>query len=215
MTNILVTAAFASAHNKLLDAGREEERHFLLSTLTTAFDEVEKRQPGADRARWVNNRIDQDVERNFTNNPGSQQVSCKKGCSSCCRILVHVTSDEADLLAEKVAAEGIPVDIETLRRQATYGGEEDWVNRPNAETSCIFLSNLGTCKIYNDRPSACRKYFVVSPAIDCDKEGNFAGSVLVWSVPEAEAVACATLNLSTETDSLPKMLLKRLMPANT
>lgn len=72
-------------------------------------------------------------------------TSCKKGCDSCCKMDVQLTYFEAEYIA---LATGIP----HRNSELTSG----------YESACPFLSEKGTCSIYNYRPLLCRTYHVLS-----------------------------------------------------
>lgn len=78
-------------------------------------------------------------------------TSCQKGCSSCCKIDVHLTALEATHIAQasKLTARDNPL---------TTGHE----------SKCPFLSEKGTCSIYNYRPLLCRTYHVLTPPEMCN-----------------------------------------------
>lgn len=78
-------------------------------------------------------------------------TSCQKGCSSCCKMDVHLTALEATHIAQasKLTARDNPL---------TTGHE----------SKCPFLSEKGTCSIYNYRPLLCRTYHVLTPPEMCN-----------------------------------------------
>jgi Fe-S-cluster containining protein len=117
-------------------------------------------------------------------------VSCRAGCSACCRQLVPISRTEARHVAdvvtaleperravilarfaaakEKLEAAGL------LRRLAVLSapGNPDppvalAADYFRAGVDCPFLEH-GSCSIYADRPLRCREYVVVSPAAWCD-----------------------------------------------
>lgn len=78
-------------------------------------------------------------------------TTCEKGCSACCRMDVQLTPFEAEYIA---LATTIP-----LRRSPLTTGHE---------AACPFLSEKGTCSIYNYRPLLCRTYHVLSDPALCN-----------------------------------------------
>lgn len=82
-------------------------------------------------------------------------TSCSKGCSHCCRMDVQITSGEAEYIA---LTTGIPHDPTA---QLTKGNK----------TPCPFLSGIGDCTIYSQRPLFCRTYHALSAPKLCGTEG--------------------------------------------
>ncbi|CAH0300412.1 hypothetical protein SRABI13_04367 [Erwinia aphidicola] len=77
-------------------------------------------------------------------------TSCQKGCSSCCKMDVQLSAIEAEYISR---ASTIPANDKPL----TTGHE----------SPCPFLSEKGTCTIYNFRPLLCRTYHVLSDPALC------------------------------------------------
>jgi Fe-S-cluster containining protein len=124
---------------------------------------------------------------------GGSDVSCRKGCAACCRMLVPVSAPEAFALAESVQS------WSDARRQAAFAriGEAherldkagllsrlrelaeaphqlddeqfEPVNRTYfaLKLPCPFLIDE-SCSIYEDRPAACRELQVTSPPDLCE-----------------------------------------------
>lgn len=102
-------------------------------------------------------------------------TSCKKGCSHCCYIDVEITKDEAELLAKVCDDNDFTPDMDMLR--ALSKGK---ANVPYEDRACIFLDKeKGECKVYGNRPLACRKYFVVNDPDRCNSEKYPAGKTEV------------------------------------
>ena len=118
-----------------------------------------------------------------------RRISCRAGCGACCRQLVPVSEVEARRLAELVRslpdAERAAVEerfaraLETLSsngllaRLREPGAILDRAERRRVGleyfsrgVACPFLVNE-SCSIHPDRPLACRKYLVTSPAQHC------------------------------------------------
>lgn len=79
-------------------------------------------------------------------------TSCQKGCSSCCKIDIHLTALEATYIAQATK-------ITARDSQLTTGHK----------SKCPFLSEKGTCTIYNYRPLLCRTYHVLTPPGLCNE----------------------------------------------
>lgn len=110
--------------------------------------------PGPERARRTHAMLDQEFRINPVTN-----VTCAKGCSACCRIFPkQITADEGQLLAELIINQEVKIDLEHLAAQAQLGARG---------TACPFLNDEGACGVYQNRPAACRKYHVTSPAENC------------------------------------------------
>ena len=89
-------------------------------------------------------------------------TTCQKGCSACCKMDVQLTPFEAEYIA---LASSIPHRNSPLSK--------------GHESSCPFLSEKGTCSIYNYRPLLCRTYHVLSePELgnDLDAQGMQYGA---------------------------------------
>lgn len=130
------------------------------------------------------------------------RVSCKKGCSFCCYIHVDISDTEAQILAPKVTPD---MAIELLN-QAPHN-LATWSMMPYKERKCVFLKN-NECSVYEDRPLACRKYVVVSPAKKCNTEFE-VNTTLGVGMFQAEA-ATSAVYLKYGIGSMARQLLKFL-----
>lgn len=74
-------------------------------------------------------------------------VACGKGCSSCCKMNVSVTSIEAERLASLTGRAMARVQHPVAHAQARFAG-----------VPCPFLVNE-ECSVYEARPYACRAHF--------------------------------------------------------
>lgn len=74
-------------------------------------------------------------------------VACGKGCSSCCKMNVSVTSIEAERLAALTGRAMARVAYPIVHEQARFAG-----------IPCPFLVNE-ECSVYDARPYACRAHF--------------------------------------------------------
>jgi len=124
---------------------------------------------------------------------GGGQVSCRKGCAACCRMLVPISAPEAFSLAESMAAwpetrrqaawtrvreaqkrldqAGLLSQLRDLADASHQLGDEEFepVNRAYfaLRLPCPFLVEE-SCSIYEDRPAACRELQVTSPPEFCE-----------------------------------------------
>ncbi len=110
---------------------------------------------------------------------------CKKGCSTCCNLVVEITAIEADLIKDYVIKNFGQEEIKTLEGKL----KNDCYHYPNSQhclsddslrlkhfklnRPCSFLSPNGECTIYEVRPINCRSYLVFSDPETCKpKDGN-------------------------------------------
>jgi Fe-S-cluster containining protein len=120
------------------------------------------------RARLVHSAVDQEMEQIFSDPAVKKFVRCGKRCSHCCYSHVAITSDEADLLAQKIKEKNIQIDYAKLNIQQAAGDSiELWNKIPHPMRSCVLLDESGSCSLYEDRPSACRVNNVVSDPQYC------------------------------------------------
>lgn len=125
--------------------------------------------------------------------PGEPPISCQKGCAACCHQLVSITPDEARLLLFAAEEAGHMVDHERLERQASAFGLQGWRTLSHADKRCVMLGDDDACAVYEHRPSACRKYQVVSSPALCDIETHPGAQVAVAVSTEAEVIFSAAI----------------------
>jgi Fe-S-cluster containining protein len=155
-------------------------------------------------------------------------ISCKKGCSACCRMMVPVSAPEAFALEQAFAQYEEPTKrfltsrLDAAKQQLAEAGLLEQLTKltrssePLSDNSiepinrayyalrlpCPFLDQ-DTCLIYEDRPSACRELAVTSPAPLCD---NLL-SPAVRSVPVSVRISTVLGLLWAElTDSVPRLI---------
>jgi len=165
--------------------------------------------PGPDRAKMVHEKLDMLIAGDRAKNPLRElALSCKKGCAYCCRIQVMITPDEGALLVTKANELDLKLDYERMKEQATWEIEDYKKNAASPKVRCVFLNDNEECQVYEDRPSACRSYFVISPPADCDPvvEKN----VKVFAMPVAAILESAALNTTSPPvyTTLPRELAK-------
>lgn len=132
--------------------------------------------------------------------PG-KKISCTKGCSFCCHIFVAGSPIEAEILSKHVKPEHIPV----LEKQAAHDNAT-YPQLNYTDRKCVFLNN-GECSVYSDRPTSCRKYFVVSDPDKCNTLKNPSVKVLIHLDNNIEITAAA-LFAAQSCDSMAKQLLE-------
>lgn len=174
---------------------------------------LSKMHDGVKRARFIHRLVDEASEEAFSN-PVIQQLSpCKQGCTGCCHTQVSVTDDEAKLLALRVA-EGVSIDVAKLQIQMTVrDNSTDFYAIPYEQRRCVFLSDQGSCRIYEDRPSVCRTNAVIGDAAQCDTSEKIRPTRLV-KTPNADLVIYASFLSSRSSGSLSYMLAKALKLIN-
>ena len=184
--------------------------HALMTQIHWNWQRYSKLPPGPARARILHAEIDKVVAKD-----GSSEVSCQKGCAACCYQIVAMNDDEADLLAEHVISGRVAIDIPRLKRQIGPSASDEHWNNPalvkHADRRCVFLGADNTCQVYEDRPAACRKYFVRTDPVLCDLETNPHGKVQSMCINQAEVLTSAAYNLRINAMGfLPRQLWARL-----
>lgn len=101
-----------------------------------------------------------------------KQSSCRKGCSYCCYINVDVSHLEAEILKPFVRDQDMP----QLEKQKNLDFQ-DFLKLPYEDKKCIFLEN-NQCRVYNDRPLACRKYHVISDPELCNTKNGISTTLV-------------------------------------
>lgn len=158
-------------------------------------------------AAGINAAVDQAVAHAMQLSPDSLRITCTRGCSHCCKTNVTVTRAEAHLLLTYAGHQGVAVDWERVRRQSAHAGPVRWKVQPVEDRACVFLDAAsGECRVYEHRPTGCRKYFVITPPGDCDNIAHPGGRVLHFVAQEAELIYSAALT-ALPGASMPIMLL--------
>jgi Fe-S-cluster containining protein len=125
---------------------------------------------------------------------GGSELSCRGGCSSCCRALFDITLLDAWLLKVAFAKLAPEVQAQVLKRcqprlselRGLWPGlhnpyllnsfpEEEWLSTSEEDqTPCPLLDENGYCLVYANRPLTCRLHGL--PNIDISGE-DFDGTV--------------------------------------
>lgn len=125
--------------------------------------------------------------------PGSSRPSCRKGCDSCCHLSVRVTRQEAVTLRRYMRDRSMTIHEARLERQAETGDDLDaFAALPVADRRCVFLAD-GSCRVYDVRPMACRKYMVKTDPQLCDTVRHPGARVGILMSYEAEIFYSAAL----------------------
>lgn len=134
------------------------------------------------------------------------EVSCRKGCSHCCHQRVDMNVAEAQLILDWTHEKDMEVNWEKAELQKDWE-IQDYTKVGREAAACIFLKD-NECSIYPVRPSACRRYFVVTPAYLCDFFTFPKYEVACPADIEVEAVATAIAHIDEALLSLPAAILK-------
>ena len=157
-------------------------------------------------AHTIHGLVDESVAHTLATHPEGRNVSCRRGCASCCHLFVNITREEAELLLIVSERDDIQISWRKLEKQAQWNLAQ-WGAQPLAERRCVFLGSGDECRIYEHRPTSCRKYMVVSKPKRCDTERYRAGQVAILAPIEGEFIASAALGV-LDSGSMPRMLLQ-------
>lgn len=124
---------------------------------------------------------------------GGTALSCRGGCSACCRGLFDITLLDAVLLKNAFAALIASTQEEVLQKCSLRLAElqqrwptlqppyllnnlpdDQWTDMPDDETPCPLLDTQGRCLVYASRPLTCRLHGL--PNIDHSGE-DFDGTI--------------------------------------
>jgi Fe-S-cluster containining protein len=157
---------------------------------------------GPDRGRALHQMMDGAVA-----TAANIAVSCRAGCCGCCHSEVEITRDEAAALRERVHG-GVEIDRSRLAAQASRERmSPEWKKFWSPANRCVFLSEEGTCRIYEDRPAVCRRLLVTTPPEACTTAGATLAPVRILL---AEILLSAAVSMD---DSAFGSLSKMLQPA--
>ena len=183
----------AAANRKARDEKKQALWRAMLVRYADEFRQVQSDDPQSVAAR-VHDALEAVLQRDRAKDRASREIKCGKGCDHCCKVPVEVFPQEAARLVAAARQGGIALDADRLRRQSSYG-IENWGEQPFADRACVFLGDDGACRVYGNRPNACRKLLVVTEPALCDASKNSADSVGRWISWEAEILAAAALEL--------------------
>jgi Fe-S-cluster containining protein len=168
--------AMTASLKKIIDNARdrgekdvERIRDYIVSAMPPQIRTIKAYPPGPRRAQEIHREIDERFEGEYQKVKKTREITCRKGCAFCCHLLVHITDDEAALLADRVRG-GVEIDQEELKRQARLPDDASvWYELPPEKTRCVFLDGDNACKVYEDRPSSCRLNVSVDEPKKCDR----------------------------------------------
>lgn len=161
----------------------------------------------------VHRRIDILISNGLNNakDLNAKKVSCRAGCAHCCHLEMGVTLGEVQLLSMVIKDKQIPIDTERLRRQ-TQRPDGVWAELPLGDRQCVMLDpETKKCRVYEHRPTVCRKHHVITPPENCDHSKHPDGGLVLWFDPEAEVLMSVDHNLHG-TGVLADMLHAMLKP---
>lgn len=127
----------------------------------------------------------------------ASRLSCKRGCSNCCKQFVATSVHEGALLAQVKASRA------TLEKQSQWDATSEAWAKQYPKSTCAFLSWDGACAAYERRPSVCRTFNSISNPENCLPNSGKGMNVMLY--PEAEMVASATMSFGTT--SIPRAIL--------
>lgn len=125
------------------------------------------------KVMWIHLKLVQKMIDENTD-PMKKLITCRKGCSACCRMNVDITEVEGKLLIKYCQDHNIPIDEEYLKQQLGLEMETHMFSKHSA---CVFLKN-NECSVYAARPIPCRKFFAVDDPKYCDPKANVNQSIL-------------------------------------
>jgi Fe-S-cluster containining protein len=180
----------------------------LIKKMTTKLSKI---SDPVKRARYVHDKIDQEITA-IMGNPGVKElVQCKKKCSACCHSQVAVTQEEAELLALKID-EGVEIDFDLLNKQAQAGNSSsDYFKLSYSDRRCVFLTDDGLCKVYADRPSVCRTNYVLSEPSQCEIKSGESPSVQLLNTFSADSWVYSLFHVGKENGTLASLLKKKIL----
>jgi Fe-S-cluster containining protein len=162
-------------------------------------------------AHTVHVLVDVRMQHMLATSPHGPEVKCRKGCAACCHLSVDISTPEAMLLWAVAKEDGIRVDEARLARQAQKESVDAWRDLPVEDKRCVFLGDDNTCKVYEHRPAACRKYLVKTDPDLCDMQKHPGGKVGIVFDAEAELIVSAALTVYG-AGPMASMLLKARQP---
>jgi len=145
---------------------------------------------------------------------GPPELACRKGCSFCCHLDVHLTQPEALLLKDHLRRTLTPEQLEELKQAAVRHREARSKMQPGTapvdRPSCPLLVD-GACSAYEVRPLHCRGANS-KDARQCESGGRIdvhpTPLVLANSIACGADVALQLLELDSGMLRLPDVLAK-------
>jgi Fe-S-cluster containining protein len=134
-----------------------------------------------------------------------EHVACRRGCASCCSLLLMVTMPEA-LALYQAAANDPKLLIQVHRSVAQYAPPVERGELPQStwfarNITCAFLSDDKLCQVYAQRPVGCRLHVAFRTAEFC-QPGASAKPLLLNTMTLAGETA-KLLSVIADTCGLP------------
>jgi Fe-S-cluster containining protein len=164
------------------------------------LDKLTPLKPGTERGKMAHELID---EQNVKY--ADATTTCQKGCAYCCHLEVEITEDDAEVVADAIIRGNLSYDKKRLQAQAERANKADiWLKGAIPDNRCVLLDESGSCRIYEDRPTTCRKHAVFGPAKDC---AELSESLNVRLIPMNEIIMSVHTNLPGHTfGTFPKLV---------
>lgn len=167
---------------------------------------IDEKVPPTDVLMSLMNNVNETIEETIKLSVrGGQPVSCRMGCSHCCKINVDISMVEAMLLLPH-----LPVGVEDklkIQAEAT-----DYPALPVEDRTCVFLEN-DICTVYDVRPLACRTYLVITNPKFCDLNNGESNDVQALKRFDTEAMSAAIYALYG-AKNMAKQLLELIKKGN-
>lgn len=183
---------------------KKKEIHAAIDKYIGDYQALKSKQGGPSAAREFLIKAQKLIDQSL-NTSTSLEVTCMKGCCFCCHMQVHITEDEAQLLALMVKRKNINYSKKRLKKQSVYT-MDSWGSKTFAEKKCIFLNDQGACEAYEYRPINCRKLLVLSSPKNCEGQDKIVERFLDL---EVSILATAILTCCTR-GTLPNMFRNKL-----
>lgn len=157
-------------------------------------------------AHTVHCVIDERIADMRARSDNGRHIRCGRGCAACCWMSVDVFPQEAVLLHRIADENGVTIDRQRLARQAEKT-TATWHELAPEDRACPFLGENRACRVYEHRPSACRKYHVKTDPAFCnviERPGAPVGIVFDIEAEIVHSAAMTTFGIGT----MAKMLLE-------
>lgn len=126
---------------------------------------------------------------------------CKMHCSHCCRQLVSATKLEAEMAVNCSQLKKIKINKSILKKQLKILDHRSFITElDRSDRKCVFLSKNGLCRVYDNRPSACRLHISYGESKLCDTDIIDGVNKYAFSL-EAEIWASAIFMVDQKTNN--------------
>lgn len=156
-------------------------------------------------AKYLTEGIDFSEAFSVLDQKNFSSASCKRGCSYCCYINVDVIEAEAKNIYDKHKNK---IDWPRANFLSKHNSPQKLRRIDLKSRACLFLQN-NECQIYEDRPMACRSFYVVSNPKYCKTAKVKNVRRLIDLKVEMMRAVLFTVGHYTDSGSLPLMLKKQ------